>query len=147
MYDGILVPTDGSEVARHAIEHALGIAETYGGHVHAVYVVDVTAYSSLEAGTDAIIEALRAEGQRAVDDVVEAATERGIDAEGHVLSGTAHRSLLSFVEERSVDLVVMATHGRRGVERYLLGSVTERLVRSSPVPVLTIRRPDAADDA
>jgi nucleotide-binding universal stress UspA family protein len=56
-----------------------------------------------------------------------------------VVVGTVHRSIRSYVEENDIDLVVMGTHGRQGIERFLLGSVTERTVRTSPVPVLTVR--------
>jgi len=139
MYDDILVPTDGSPAATDAIDHAVDIAKTYGATIHALYVVDASAFSSIEAGSELVIDALEEEGQRAVREVTDGATEAGVDADTHVVSGTAYRRILDYTDSEDIDLVVMGTHGRSGVERFLLGSVTERVVRTADVPVLTIR--------
>ena len=142
MYDAILVPTDGSAAGDRAVEHAVEFATAYGATVHALYVVDAALYSSLEAGVDAVIDALESEGQAAVDAVADRCEAEGIDVETAVLVGTIHRSIRAYVTDHDIDLVVMGTHGRKGIERFLLGSVTERTVRTSPVPVLTVRAPD-----
>jgi nucleotide-binding universal stress UspA family protein len=139
MYDEILVPTDGSPATRRAVANAIDLAETYDARLHALYVVDATAYASMEAGTELVIEALEEEGEAAVRQVADAAAEAGVDCETSVRSGSAHRTILQYVEDEGIDLVVMGTHGRRGVERYLLGSVTERVVRTADVPVMTVR--------
>jgi nucleotide-binding universal stress UspA family protein len=138
MYDEILVPTDGSAAAERAIDHAVDIAETYGARIHAVYVVDAGSYSTLEAGSQVVMEALEDEGEQAVERVRAAAADHGVEVVTDVVAGSAHSSLLQYAEDNGVDLVVMGTHGRRGLNRYLLGSVTERVVRSSAVPVLTV---------
>ncbi|WP_142857031.1 universal stress protein [Salinigranum halophilum] len=142
MYDAILVPTDGSAAGDRAVEHAVEFATAYDATVHALYVVDAALYSSLEAGVDAVIDALESEGQAAVDAVADRCEAEGIDVETAVLVGTIHRSIRDYVTDHDIDLVVMGTHGRKGIERFLLGSVTERTVRTSPVPVLTVRAPD-----
>lgn len=142
MYDEILVPTDGSPAADAAIEHAIDIASKYGSRVHALYVVDGAAYSTLEAGSEIVIEALEEEGTEATARVERAATDAGVDAVTTVKTGTAYRSITEYVADNGIDLVVMGTHGRQGIDRYLLGSVTERVVRTSDVPVLTVRQPD-----
>jgi nucleotide-binding universal stress UspA family protein len=161
MYDEILVPTDGSEAATGATGHAIDLAATHGARVHALYVVDTSAYSTLEIGADGVIEALRREGEGAVERVADAAEAVGVDVAEHVVTGTPASTIREVAEDVDADLIVMATHGRRGVERYLLGSVTERVVRTADVPVLTIRNgrdegaggeaattgADAADDA
>ncbi|AUV81776.1 universal stress protein [Salinigranum rubrum] len=143
MYDAILVPTDGSDAGDRAVEHAIELATAFDATVHALYVIDAALYSSLEAGVDAVITALESEGQAAVDDVADRCAGAGIDVQTAVVVGTVHRSIRSYVDENDIDLVVMGTHGRQGIERFLLGSVTERTVRTSQVPVLTVR---AADD-
>ncbi|WP_380678443.1 universal stress protein [Salinigranum sp. GCM10025319] len=143
MYDAILVPTDGSPAAERAIDHAIEFATTFDATVHALYVVDVALYSSLEAGVDAVIDALEREGEEAVAEIETRCAEAGVDSESAVLVGTVHRAIQDYVDEHDIDLVVMGTHGRRGVERFLLGSVTERTVRSSSVPVLTVSGRDA----
>ena len=142
MYEEILVPTDGSPATTQAVEHALRIAETYGARLHALYVVDTGAYASLEAGADVVMDALEEEGAEATQTIATAAADADVDVVRNVVSGTAYRSILDYVENHDIDLVVMGTHGRRGIDRYLLGSVTERVVRASPVPVLTVRMRD-----
>ena len=139
MYDEILVPTDGSAAAERAIEHAIDLAARYDARLHAFYVVDTSAYAALEGAGSSVVEALEEQGNEAVDDIVEAGEAAGVAVERVVRQGSPHRSILEYVDEADVDLVVMGTHGRQGLDRYLLGSVTERVVRSSPVPVLTVR--------
>lgn len=147
MYDEILVPTDGSPAAEVAIDHAVDLAETYGARLHALYVVDASAFASVDAGSEMVVDALEKEGETAVDEVRQRAEAAGVEVETHVVSGTAYRSILDYIESESVDLVVMGTHGRRGIERFLLGSVTERVVRSADVPVLTVRSGDESAEA
>ncbi|WP_096392859.1 universal stress protein [Halorubrum trapanicum] len=141
MYSEILVPTDGSPASDAAIEHAIDLADQYGARLHALYVVDGTAYSSLEAGAEIVVEALESEGEEATRRVADAAADAGVDCVTSVTSGTAYQSIHDYVDEHGIDVVVMGTHGRKGIDRYLLGSVTERVVRTSDVPVLTVRQP------
>lgn len=142
MYDNILVPTDGSPAATAAIDHAVDLAKTYDATIHALYVVDASAFASIEAGSEMVIDALEDEGQRAVTEITDAADEADVSTETHVVSGTAYRRILDYIDSENIDLVVMGTHGRSGVERFLLGSVTERVVRTADVPVLTVRELD-----
>jgi nucleotide-binding universal stress UspA family protein len=142
MYREILVPTDGSPATERALEHALDLADRYGARVHALYVVDPASYSTLEAGAQIVLEALETEGRTAVEAVAERCSEADVTAETHVRTGTPHRVIVDAAEDIEADLVVMATHGRRGVERYLLGSVTERVLRTCGVPVLSVRIDD-----
>lgn len=145
MYDEILVPTDGSDAATRALDHALDIAGQYDARIHALYVVDANAYSTLEAGTDVVISALEEEGNEAVDAVTDRATAAGVETVTEVSTGTVHRTIIDYADEHGVDLIVMGTHGRQGLDRYLLGSVTEKVVRASDVPVMTIRVTDEDD--
>ena len=139
MYERILVPTDGSDAVDAAVDHAIDLAETYGAEVHAVYVVDTAALAA-EMDYPQVVEALEAEGSRAVRAVEEQATAAGFDrVRTAVLRGTPHAAILEYAEDNDVDLIVMGTHGRSGLDRYLLGSVTEKVVRKSDVPVLTVR--------
>ena len=140
MYDDILVPTDGSPASDAAIEHAIDLAAQYGARLHALYVVDGSAYSTLEAGSEIVVEALESEGEEATARVADAAADVGVEATTTVASGTAYRSIREYVDEHGIDMIVMGTHGRKGLDRYLLGSVTERVVRTADVPVLTVRQ-------
>ena len=140
MYSEILVPTDGSPASDAAIEHALDLADRYGARLHALYVVDGGAYSSLEAGAEVVVEAMESEGEKATGRVADAAADAGVECVTATTSGTAYRSIHEYVDEHGIDMIVMGTHGRQGLDRYLLGSVTERVVRTSDVPVLTVRQ-------
>jgi nucleotide-binding universal stress UspA family protein len=145
MYDRILVPTDGSEETRGAVEHAVELATAYEAVFHTLYVVDtnVGADTSIPGALDALEQA----GEAAIDEVISQAEARGVETiEAAVAQGAPHRAILDYVEENDVDLVVMGTHGRTGLDRYLLGSVTEKVVRLSDVPVMTIRFAEEPSD-
>lgn len=140
MYQRILVPTDGSEGSKIAAEHAIDLANKYDAALHTVYVVET------EVGPDSAIvgvfDAFEEAGQRAIDDVIGMAHAADVETvEGTIAQGTPHRAILDYVQEYDIDMVVMGTHGRTGLDRLLLGSVTEKVVRMSPVPVLTVSRP------
>jgi len=139
MYNNILVPTDGSASSEGAVEHAIELAKQYDATLHTLYVVDTGAYSAMEVGSDVVVEALREEGKQAVNRVAEEAESEGIQVNTAVETGIAHRSIVDYVENEGVDLVVMGTHGRTGVGRFLLGSVAEKVVRTADVPVMTVR--------
>ncbi|SHG85005.1 universal stress protein [Halobaculum gomorrense] len=147
MYNDILVPTDGSPAADAAVEHAVTLAARFDATLHALYVVDATAYSGIEAGTDIVAEALETEGEDAVARISTAADEADIPVVEAVVSGIAYRSILEYADDHDIDMIVMGTHGRRGLDRYLLGSVTERVVRSANQPVLTVRHSEDDADA
>jgi nucleotide-binding universal stress UspA family protein len=140
MYDRILVPTDGSDGTRGAVEHAIDLANTYDAALHAIYVVDTNV--GIDASAAGALDALKQAGEDAIDEVAQRAEAAGVDTiEGVVAQGTPHQAILDYVDEYDVDLVVMGTHGRTGLDRYLLGSVTEKIVRLSDAPVLTVHMP------
>ena len=143
-YERILVPTDGSDEASVAVDCATDLATTYGAALHAVSVVD-TGGMAPDVQFDVIMDQLRNRAQAAVEAVAADATEAGVeDTQTAVLEGRAHDAIRSYADESGTDLIVMGTHGRSGLDRYLLGSVAEKLVRTASVPVLTVRLPDAA---
>lgn len=139
MYDRILVPTDGSIEGERAVEYAIDLAREHGATIRAIYVVNAASYGGLpmETAWDGISDALREEGQAALERVEEMAD--GVEVETAVLEGSPSRAIVDQASSEGCDLVVMGTHGRGGIDRLLLGSVAERVVRSSPVPVLTVR--------
>ena len=138
MFDRILFPTDGSEGADEALEYALELARTHDATLHVLFVADTNRDSVTLVGTD-VMDALTAVGEEAVASVLDRATERGVTTETAVEQGTPWRTIVDYAEGGDIDLLVMATHGRRGLDRYLLGSVTEKVVRTSAVPVMTVR--------
>ena len=141
MYERILHPTDGSEGSMVAADHAIELATHHGAALHTVYAVNANV--GPEAGVVGVFDALEEAGREAIDEVVERAESAGVETvEGSVATGRPHQVILDYVDDNDVDLVVMGTHGRTGLDRYLLGSVAEKVVRSCPAPVLTVRSPD-----
>ncbi|KTG19456.1 universal stress protein [Haloferax profundi] len=140
MFDHILVPTDGSTHAERAAEYAVDLASTYGAALHVLYVVDVrVTHTDSASGDD---EETRGEG--AVSSVADLAAARDVPVETEIRVGLPAETIVDYGKERNVDLVVMGTHGTSGLERYLVGSVAERVVRLSDVPVMCV--PPALDD-
>jgi nucleotide-binding universal stress UspA family protein len=146
MYERVLIPTDGSDAVDPGIERAIDLAETYGAELHALNVVNVASLS-VEVHTPAVIESFEEQGEAAVEAVAERAADAGIgDVRTEVVHGTPHRSILEYADENDIDLIVMGTHGRSGLDRYLLGSVTEKVVRTAGVPVLTVRAAESSEE-
>jgi nucleotide-binding universal stress UspA family protein len=137
MYDNILLPTDGSAAAEAAVDHAVRLARAFDATVHVMSVVEPIPAVEMDAAL--VHERLRESADRAVDRACERLDAAGVPHASSVRDGSAHRSILAAAEEADADLIVMGTHGRTGVGRVLLGSVTERVVRRSDAPVMSVR--------
>lgn len=142
-YQNILVPLDGSEFARRAIEEAVQIGNCGPCRILLVGVVEIPiayfeGYGEFVAGLD-VHEKLREHIAAALDKEVAALRERGVRAEARVDEGIPPERILAICVEEKVDLIVMTTHGRRGFAHLLLGSVAEKLVRMAPCSVLVVR--------
>ena len=139
IYDTILVPTDGSAGCERVIEHAGKLARFHDARVVALYVVDATSYTGLpmEASWEGVRDVLDGKGKEALADV-ERLLGEDIEVETVTVEGRPSREIVRFADERGVDCIVMGTHGRGGIDRLILGSVAERVVRASPVPVVTV---------
>jgi nucleotide-binding universal stress UspA family protein len=146
MYDRILVPLDGSELASTALVHAKELAKRLASPLHLIRAIDPTVINrvgTVGMGFDytAIDELLSEEEQDAktyIDSQVDALTGEGLTTTGVVLRGYAAAAIDSVAKDG--DLIVMASHGRTGVRRWFLGSVAEEVLRQSRVPVLLIRQ-------
>jgi nucleotide-binding universal stress UspA family protein len=139
MYDHVLLPTDGSDAAADAANEAFAVATNNNATLHVLFVVDETAGPLNVRGGDERFEQAEAEGEEAVAEVAEQAKQAGVDTVTEVVrQGTPYEEILDYAEE-NCDLIVMGTHGRSGLDRHLLGSVTEKVVRRSGPSVLTVR--------
>ncbi|AFO58548.1 MULTISPECIES: universal stress protein [Natrinema] len=136
MYQDILVPTDGSDGTRRSITHGLTIADRFDATVHALSIVPEGPLGTLQ--TDEAIPA----AERAVERVAAEATREGVDAVAAVERGVPHEEILEYTADHDIDMIVMGTQGRTGLDRVLVGSVTERIVRMADVPVVTVRLND-----
>lgn len=147
MYERILIPTDGSDVAQAAVDQAIDIAEKYGAEVHALFVADTDAIAyglgaeqvdRIRQGNFAAMTELREDAEEATGYVRERAEARGLEFRERHAGGQPHRMIADYAEDEGIDLIVIGSHGRAGVRRALLGSVTERVLRSTHVPVLVV---------
>jgi nucleotide-binding universal stress UspA family protein len=141
MYERILVPTDGSQGSAHVALQAIDLAEQYGATIHVCSVVD-DSHRSILPDVGSRSEDLETEAQKAIQRVTKMASVHGVETVGEVREGDPAEEILEYAEEIRADLIVAGTHGRSGVERRLIGSVAERLVRHASCPVMTVRLPE-----
>ena len=140
MYDTVLLPTDGSDGATEALDHAVGAAEAYGASLHVISVVDRRVVLAADADEKESVRAdLTDEAAAAVDDLAKRAREAGVEATTATPEGVPHREILAYAGEHGVDLRVLGTHGRTAREkRFNLGSTTERVVKAADRPLLVV---------
>ena len=146
-YEKVLLTTDGSEHSRKALEHAVELADSCNATLHILYVVDIGVDTSFEAVEDLMSQLesstdLEKIGEDAVENLAEKARKHGLNIVTGVSRGKPHRKILEYSRENDIDIMVMSTHGRSGLDRMLLGSVTEKVLRKSEVPVLAVTRKD-----
>ena len=153
MFDRVLVPTDGSKAAELAIPYAVELAEQFDATLYPMYVVDTDALSHalgseqvdrIDAGQFGEMRELHERAAAAIDRVREYTTAGALDVEPVIEAGVPHEVITTFAEDTDIGLIIMTSQGRGGVKRALLGSVTERVARGTPVPVLVV---DAGDDS
>jgi len=147
MYERILVPTDGSDAAEAAVGQAADIAAKYGAMIHALYVIDIDS-ANVTLGTEQVerlqrgkldeMPEVKARAEAATSYVAAVGADYGVEVEEHVVVGYPARSIRSFAEDHDVDLVVMGSHGRSGLSRVILGSVAEKVLRGTHLPVLVV---------
>ena len=144
MFETIVIATDGSDSVSRAVAVALDLAERFDATVHALSVVDADEVdSSPETVRDQLQEALSKQASEALSAVAESTDQPVTTA---VREGRPATEISSYAREVDADVVATGTRGRHGENRFLIGSVAERVVRTCPVPVLTVRQL-AGDDA
>jgi nucleotide-binding universal stress UspA family protein len=138
MFDSVVVATDGSESVQRAVDVALDLAERFDATVHALYVVDASEVeSSPESVRDELRSALESDGEAALSTVAERAN---VDVTTAVREGRPAAEITAYAREVDADVVATGTRGRHGENRFLIGSVAERVVRTCDKPVLTVRQ-------
>ena len=143
MFDTIVVATDGSESVRRAVDVAVDVAARFDAEVHAVYVVDSGEVESTpDEVRDDLRDALDDHGESALEQVSDAAATRDprLNVTAEVREGRPAGEISDYAQDVDADIVAMGTRGRHGENRFLIGSVAERVVRTCPVPVLTVRQ-------
>jgi len=138
-FHDVLVPTDGSDCAREAFRVRVEIAETEVAALHLLSAI-TTASLGVDIRSDIQLATLEENAKTILEDASAFAEDAGVDpvAETVETGPSIHQAICAYIEEHDINLVV-GTHGRTGFDRYLLGSVTEHLIRTSTIPVLTVR--------
>ena len=151
MYRHILLPVDGSAASRHVASHAFELAQQLGAKVTVVTVIEdagvpfvqygMEPYVDLEAVSTEAIEAQREGADRMLHDICDTAPD-GVDTDCEVLEAVGRRTgeiIADAADARGADLIVMGTHGHRGLSRVFLGSVADTVIRAANVPVTLVR--------
>jgi len=142
MYDNILIPYDGTDEADIGAEHGVELAASVGATVHALYVVDLpgtprTVY--VRDDEEEMRERYREYGEEVTGEVCEMANDAGVDCVAAIRTGALHEEITDYAEDSAVDLIVLGT-AYRGKLGALLGGNAEKIVRTSQVPVTTVRQ-------
>ena len=149
-YKKILVPTDFSEASTAALKYACGLADALNGTICVLHAVEDPypgyTYTEFYVPPREFFEAREQEARKRLEASLTAEDKTKYKASMVLRTGSAAQEILQYLEEHGdVDLVVMATHGRGGVTRFMMGSVADKVVRSARCPVLTVRVPDTAE--
>ncbi len=144
VYQRILVPVDGSAASVRGLEEAVKFAKSTGATLDLIHVVDefVLTMQPAPVAWQTLAEALRASGEKVLADAAAVVREHNVPFTTELLKANdngAAGAIIEHAKKLSADLIVMGTHGRRGLRRLTLGSDAELVLRSSPVPVLMVR--------
>ncbi len=144
MFDTVVVATDGSESVKRAVDVAFDLTDRFDAEVHALSVVDA---SEVDASPQQLRDELRTALETTADAALATVEERaGREVVTAVREGRPAAEVCEYARDIDADLIVTGTRGRHGENRLLLGSVAERIVRTSPVPVLTVRQLEPAGE-
>lgn len=139
MYKKILMPTDGSEIAAKALKHALFIAGKTGAEIIAITIVDTNHYVGLpiEESIYHLNDALKKEAKQHLEKI-EKESNKDIKMSTKIYEGSPANEILKAIEKEDIDLVIMGSTGKTGFEKFLLGSVADKVVNKSKCPVLIV---------
>jgi nucleotide-binding universal stress UspA family protein len=142
MFEKILVATDGSEHGLRAAKVALELGKISCGKVTALYVADTerTAHLPDDMLLFSIRELLLKEGKEALEEVETLAKDMGVSYESAVVEGHPSSEIISYAKKAGMSVIIIGAVGRTGLDKFLLGSVAEKVVRNSGIPVLTVPR-------
>jgi len=144
IFGKIMIATDGSELVKRAVHIAIEIARLSEAKLYAVYVISLGGHDSILHSGDAewkneMKEHLRTEGKEAIAYVENAGRAANIEVESVTLEGNPAEEIIGFAEKNDINLIVMGTHGKTGIQKFLIGSVSENVVRHSERAVLVVR--------
>ncbi|MGZ4904436.1 MAG: universal stress protein [Halobacteriota archaeon] len=143
-YKHILIGTDGGELMGPVYDHCAYLAQLTDAMIHVVYVLDVAGFTAypIDASWENMYDVLLGEGKEIVATAKKELTSRGIEGERvvtEVLDGHPAEELDAYAGSHGIDLILIGSHGRKGLDRLLIGSVADKIIRGAKVPVLVIR--------
>lgn len=141
LYKNIVIATDGSENSKKAIFCGIEIAKLSGSTVYAIHVIDTPSMVSeiWTAGKELIHEMMIRDGKKTLSETKKIVEDSGVEVKDVLLSGHPAEEIIKFAEDNNIDLIVMGTLGATGLEKFLMGSVAEKVVRFSKIPVMVVR--------
>jgi len=144
MFKKILVPSDGSQLAHKAAEFAADLAKTHGAQVLGVYVIDPFPYIGIgdasAVGLQAYLSEAQAAASQSLDDIRQCCEARGVTFNGDTIErNVTYEGILETAEAEGCDLIVMGSHGRKGVQALILGSVAQKVLTYAKMPVLIVK--------
>jgi len=146
MYDTVLFPTDGGKGSERAAESAVETAAAHDATLHVLHVVDEDVYKAYSGDEyvhdrEGLEAGLEQEGREAVEEVADEARQAGVEVEATVEHGAPYEDIIDYSEDVDADIIIMGTKDRTGEYRQLLGSVTDRVLRTASVPVTVVKTP------
>jgi len=144
MFEHILIPVDGSAPSLHAADRGAAVAKAFGSKVTVISVIDPYPFTGVSGeipySQAEYLESARADAEKACKDACQRLSDAGVTAESRVIeSHTTWRGVLDAAGSAKADLIVMGSHGRHGIERLVMGSVTQRVLQHANVPMLIVR--------
>ena len=136
-WKNILLATDGSEYGMAAAERALNFASSYGGDLTAVSVVDVT--DEFYAQAPHLVEKMLEKAKEFLEEIKKKAEDSGVKIETAVREGNTYERIVDLAALKNADIIFMGSHGRTGIKKLLMGSVTEKVIGHAPCPVMVVR--------
>jgi nucleotide-binding universal stress UspA family protein len=154
MYEKILVPVDGSETSGRALEQAVKLAQLSHGHIRLIHILDTLLYANgferPEIYVHQLLPSMLRAGHRVLADARHVLERHGVACDCHLEECDGRRVseiIVDHARDWNADVIVMGTHGRRGINRLMMGSDAELVVRTAPVPVLLVRPPEREGEA
>ncbi len=139
----ILVPTDFSEMSEEALQWAIDLAKPFNAQIHIIHVLEPIAYPVewLEgfSGMEALEDVIAGNARKALDKLAERVRDAQLPVQTSLVFGYPPEAIISYVQENGISLICMGSHKRSGLEKLIIGSTTEKVVRQAPCPVLVIR--------
>jgi nucleotide-binding universal stress UspA family protein len=136
-WKSVLLSTDGSKYSDISANKAIELAKSYGGEIKALSVVDVS--EEFMARAPGVVEDLVRKAKNMVEDIEKKASSEGVEAEGFVREGEAFKVITDIAKEQKTDSIIIGSHGRTGLKRLLMGSVTERVIGDASCPVWVVK--------